>query len=191
MQPRERSPASTLTPACLPVSLQVQSHPATASTRLTQPESTLAWMLTAQPALPTPRTARPASWQTDTCLDPYTAIPSCVLSAGIPAGYGANSSDNTRVYPCSEATAIACSANASNCSACDFALNGYLLDPTLPPISKTLNFHLIRSQLSDLRLSLSDFDCSSSQLLSETANTPCFHPPNVVHARRQFHPSTV
>ena len=62
-------------------------------------------------------------------LDPYTAIPSCVLSAGIPAGYGANSSDNTRVYPCSEAYCIACSANASNCSACDSATNGYYLNP--------------------------------------------------------------
>ena len=85
-------------------------------------------MLTAQPALPTPRTARPASWQTDTCR-PVHRDSILRSSAGIPAGYGANSSDNTRVYPCSEAYCIACSANASNCSACDSATNGYYLNP--------------------------------------------------------------
>ena len=86
-------------------------------------------MLTAQPALPTPRTARPASWQTDTCSTRTPRFHPAFSQPESQQATGANSSDNTRVYPCSEAYCIACSANASNCSACDFALNGYLLDP--------------------------------------------------------------
>ena len=48
-----------IAPGCSPIRLRPQPRP-------TQPESTLRGC-SLQPALPTPRTARPASWQTDTC----------------------------------------------------------------------------------------------------------------------------
>ena len=101
-----------------------------------------AWMLTAQPALPTPRTARPASWQTDTCSTRTPRFhPPRSLSRN-PSRLRSQLERQHQRYPCSEAYCIACSANASNCSACDFALNGYLLDPYLVPPTcvKTPNF---------------------------------------------------
>ena len=100
---------------------------------------------------------------------------------------------------------IACSANASNCSVCDFALNGYLLDPLVPPTCvKTPNFP------SGYGLNSADYTkvypCSDSHCVSCYAQLLellclqhrewlplCTLSPThqVVSRQRQFHPSTV
>ena len=88
VQPRERSPAQLLRQRACLVSLQVQS-PSGYGLNSTDPARIYPLRgCSLHNLLPTPRTARPAKLADGYLLDPYTAIPSCVLSAGIPAGYG-------------------------------------------------------------------------------------------------------
>ena len=93
-------------------------------------------MLTAnEPALPTPGTAMAASWQTDTCSN-FPAIPSCVLNRN-PSRLRSQLERQHQSVPMLRSYCIACSANASNCSALRLRNQRYL--KPMPTCVKTQN----------------------------------------------------